>query len=230
MDCVFKAWGYVPRHRLCTKCQPLMDVFSSLGYDKKETSKVISRIFKAYTMMTADDVLRDETSGVKKVTAKLLKKLSKLRTPEELKLVVEKADRTIRDMEASQIDAKEYVRQISAIGGQVFEASANDERAFPIGTTLSAATTIHDMNKDLEEDKRKGVFNPLKNVPADKISAVTADLLTSLGGDKLLLGGGPQTRAFSPQVALATSTCWQTCIGVCAGVCSALALYHCCCE
>lgn len=230
MDCVFKAWGYVPRHRLCMKCQPLIDIFSSLGYDKKETSQAISRIFKAYTMMRADDVLRDETSGVKKATAKLVKKLSRLRTPREIKLVVEKADRTIRDMEASQIDAKEYVRRISAIGGQVFQTSARDKRAFLIGKALSAATTIHDMNKDLEGDRRKGVFNPLKNVPAERIGAITADLLTSLGGGKLLLGGGLRTRAFSPQVLLASATCWETCIGVCAGVCSALALYHCCCE
>ncbi len=230
MDCVFKAWGYMPKHRFCTKCQPLLDIFSSLGYDKKKTSKAIGHIFKAYTMIKADDVLRDETSGVKKTAAKLVKKLSEFRTPEELKLVVEKADTTIRDLESSQIDAKEYVRRISTIGGQIFEASAEDEKAFPIGRTLSAVTTIHDMNRDLEEDKRKGVFNPLRNVPAEKISALTEDLLTHFLGSPPLLRGGARTRAFSPEVTLVGGGFWETCFGVCAGICSALALYRCCCD
>ena len=229
MDCIFKAWGYVPRHRLCTKCEPLDDIFRSLGYDKKEASKAIGRIFKAYTMIKADDVLRDETSGVKKATAKLVRKLSRLRAAPELKMVVDKADRTIRDLEASSIDAEEYLSGISVIGGQVFQTSAGDKKAFPIGQAISAATTIHDMTKDLEKDKRKGLFSPLKDVPPERLHSTTADLLASLMAEPLLPKVS-QTRVFSPQVATASAGCWETCIGVCTGICSALALYECCCR
>ena len=230
MDCVFKAWGYVPKHRLCRKCEPLEGIFRSLGYDKKEKSKAISRIFKAYTMIKADDVLRDETSGVKKATAKLVKKLSRLSATEELKLMVDKADRIVRDLEASSVDAEEYVSEISVIGGKVFQTSTGDAEAYNIGQTLSAATTIHDMTTDLERDRRKGRFNPLKDVPPERLRSTITDLLTLFMGDPLLPYGGPQTSVFSQQVSVVSGDFWGTCIGVCTGICSALALYECCCR
>ena len=230
MDCIFKAWGYVPKHRFCTKCEPLENILKSLGHDDKKTSKAIDRIFRAYTIMKADDVLRDEKSMLKKAAAKLVKKLCGLKATEELRRMIGKADRTIRDLEASQADAEEYVRKISFIGGEVFQMSVGDEHAFPIGRTLSAVTTIHDMAKDLEEDERKGLFNPLRYVPLEKITITAANLQAAFFGSKPLLEGGLQTRAFSPQVVLASGGFWETCFGVCAGICSAIALYRCCCE
>lgn len=230
MDCIFKVWGYVPKHRFCTKCEPLENIFKSLGYDNKKASKAIDRIFRAYTVIKADDVLRDEKSMVKRAAAKLIKKLCSLKATEELGRMIGKADETIRDLEASQADAEEYVRQISFIGGEVFQTSVGDEQAFSIGRTLSAATTIHDMTKDLKEDERKGLFNPLRYAPLEKTTITTANLQTAFFGSKPLLEGGLQTRAFSPQVVLASGGFWETCFGVCAGICSAIALYRCCCE
>ena len=193
MDCVFKAWGYVPKHRFCTKCEPLELIFKSLGYDMRKRTKAVDLIFRAYTMVKADDVLRDEKNGLKTATAKLVKKLCRLRVTDELGKLVEKADRTIRDLESSPADAEEYVRQVSTIGGQLFQTSADDPKAFLIGQTLSAATTVHDMIKDLEGDKQKRLFNPLKNLPKKKIDALTADLLSSRLGDTPLLPRGLQT-------------------------------------
>jgi len=220
----------MPKHRFCTKCEPLESIFRSLGYDDRKTSKAIDRVFRAYTMMKADDVLRDEKSRVKRAATKLIKKLCSLKATEELRRMIGKADRTIRDLEASQVDAEEYVRRISFIGGELFQTSVGDEQAFSIGRTLSAATTIHDMAKDLKEDERKGVFNPLRYVPLEKTTTITANLQTALFGNKPLSRGGPQSRAFSPQVVLASGGFWETCFGVCAGICSAIALYRCCCE
>lgn len=230
LECIFKVWGYVPKHKFCASCEPLEHAFRSLGYDKKKTSKAVNHIFKAYAMMNADDVLRDEESRAKRAAAALVKKICSLSVTEKLKRVIEKADRTIRDLEASPVDAEEYVRRVSTIGGRIFQTSTGDEKAFLIGRILSAATTIHDMTKDLERDKQKGLFNPLGNVSQDKTGAITADLKTSLFGDKALLRGSPQTRVFNPQSVLASEGFWETCLGVCTAICSALALYECCCR
>ena len=235
MDCIFKVWGYVPKHRFCTHCQPLENILKPAKHDRKKRSEAINLILRTYTALKADDVLRDEKSGIRRAFAWLIKRFCSLRLPDELNRIVEKADRTIRDLESPEIHEEEYIEHISEIGGEVFEASLGDRAAFSIGETLSAAITIHDMIKDLREDRERSCFNPLRAASYDKIAARMSELSSTI--QTAFPQIRPPTaqnelRILNPHAGLMAQGCSESinvCIGVCLGICSALALYRCCC-
>jgi len=235
LDCIFKVWGYVPKHRFCTRCQPLGNILEPIEHDAKKRSEAINLILRTYTALKADDVLRDEKSSIRRASAGLIKRLCSLRLPDELNRIVIKADRTIRDLESPEIDEEEYIEHISAIGGEVFQASLGDRAAFSIGETLSAAITIHDMIKDLREDRERSCFNPLRAASYDKIAARMSELSSTI--QTAFPQIRPPTaqnelRILNPHAGLMAQGCSESinvCIGVCLGICSALALYRCCC-
>ena len=235
MDCIFKVWGYVPKHRFCIHCQPLDNILEPIKHNRKKRSEAINLILRTYTALKADDVLRDENGRIRRAFAHLVKRFCSLRLPDELNRIVEKADRTIRDLESSDIDEEDYINQTSAIGGEVFQASLEDREAFLVGETLSAAITIHDMIKDLREDRRRSRFNPLEAASYDKIAERMSELSSKV--QTALSQIRPPTaqnglRMINSQAGLMAQGCSESiniCIGVCVGICSALALYRCCC-
>jgi len=235
LDCIFKVWGYVPKHRFCTHCQPLENILELIEHDAKKRSEAINLILRTYTALKADDVLRDEKSRIRRAFAWLIKRLCSLRLPDELNRIVIKADRTIRDLESPEIDEEEYTEHISAIGGEVFQASLGDRAAFSVGQSLSAAMTIHDMIKDLREDKERSCFNPLRAASYDKIAAKMSELSSTIQTAfpqirPLVAQNG--LRILNPHAGLMAQGCSESinvCMGVCLGICSALALYRCCC-
>ncbi len=231
MDCIFKVLGYVPEHKFCMRCEPLHVIFRSLGYDDEKASKAADIIFRTYAVLRADDVIRDERSPIKRCWAKLVKKVCSLGLSNELKDVVEKADATIRRMESANIDESGYIEGISIIGGEVFQAALGDKDAFSVGKTLSAAMTMHDMAKDLREDKRRNRFNPLKTAPSRTLVMRLTQSVNSLMPNANLLGSKINT--YNLETDFTSEGCAQscnTCVGVCAGICSSLLLYRLCCS
>jgi hypothetical protein len=177
MQCIFKSYGYIPSLKFCTHCEPLERIFGISGYNCHEISEASKTIMRARIALEADDMQRDENSILKRIIARMVRKMCELRMPMEVNRIVKEANQTIQNLEKTDADVICYLEKMSEIGGRIFQKSFRTRKpaAFSIGSIIAGAITAYDMSKDLGEDIKEGKFNPLKK--ASKPTKLAEDLL-----------------------------------------------------
>jgi hypothetical protein len=225
MDCVFKSLGYVPKHKICLHCRPLEDLLRNNGFESKNINNVVNQIFRIYSLLKADDILRDEKNIFKRSYAKIVKKIGCIGLSKELKDLVKESDKTLSKLESRNAGEEEYIEKVSNIGGEIFQKVTRDKSSFSLGKSTSAITLILDMIKDFKDDKKKGRFNPLKNLYCD-ISNIKFNIIINKYQKEF-----SSLNFYSQQSNIVGSSagCFQICVGVCGGICSSILLYRCCC-
>lgn len=174
MDCIFKVGGYVPRNGFCRQCEPLMKIFSFVGYERRAALFAQRNVLISYKALRANDALRDGATGIERLNATLTSKMCMLRLPNKLNEAVSRSSETIERLETSGIDARTYIEKLSDIGGEIFEkspkCSPNSRELKLFGASVTAATIAHDIFMDLKSDIVYRRFNPLRNEekPKDK--------------------------------------------------------------
>ena len=176
MDCIFKIHGIVPANHFCRGCEPLNMIFGSIGYNKKEAQNQSKRILRAFQIIRLEDKYRDETKKTRYIS-KAISVLLMMTLPRQLQKSLQDSNIQIRDLENFEVSPTRYINRVSKMGGLIFESAAilrsQKKKLQRIGTTLSRAMLVHDMNKDLQSDLKAGKFNAFKNCSKEKAKSLT---------------------------------------------------------
>jgi hypothetical protein len=142
-----------------------------------EAIRASRNVLTAFAAIKLDDVMRDERGVVKRELARLLRRVCGFLLPRGLNAIVKKSNAAVHRLENSEIDAPRYVKEISKIGGEIFERASGKKSLHSVGSTLAGTITLQDMATDLEKDLKSGDFNPLITSGRASISPECRQLL-----------------------------------------------------
>jgi hypothetical protein len=165
LDCIFKIHGIVPKKHICRSCEPLKAIFKSVGINRKMANLFSKKILRAFKLIKLEDTFRDELLH-KKIIAKIISVPLFFSLPKKIKNQLKTVNKKINLLENSKISASRYVKEVSKLGGSIFKSvtglSYHEKDLEKIGSILTAALIVNDMNKDLKNDIKERKFNPFK--------------------------------------------------------------------
>ena len=181
MDCIFKIHGIVPNNHICRGCEPLKLILRSVGCSDKESIESSRTILRAFQIIKLEDIFRDEVI-LKKLVAKASSIPIMSTLPKKMKKQLKTVNRKIIQLENSEIKAIKYVKEISKLGGSIFKSvagSADQKRKLDeIGSVLTGALIVCDMNKDISNDFKNNKFNPFNKCSKETARSLTKQYLT----------------------------------------------------